>query len=368
MPFQAFRNPGARVLSSRRAEGVEVNKLVAVLAATTAVSSAAALCWRHELIEERARHSQVEVPAPVPASPTLAAASEPALPAPVAQPAARPLNPAPAAPPATVKAPAATASTRPIEVSSGGSSPWPLDEARKADMRQRAEQYMRKYDNPEGQKELREQALASTRRNLKGFDNEAGLDSVTFEKLIQLTTDQEIERRVLQSRCMAEPPCDAPPPEYRELLDRQKAELANVIGREAAREMPQWMMSVGERRMTATLSGRLPANVTLSSSQSIALITALTAERRAISQEYAATRQRMAGYGNVDGSSAMYVTEAPPIDDRVASARVNSQRLRDRAATVLSGEQLTVFNQMQDELLFDLQRHLKRQESDRGGS
>ena len=366
MPFSAFRHSGAPVLSSRRAEGVELNKLVAVLAATTAVSSAAALYWRHELIEERARHTQVEVPAPPPASPALAEASEPAKPAAVAPPAA--MQPRPATPPARASTPAATASTRPIEVSSGGSSPWPLDETRKADMRQRAAQYLRKYDNPEGQKELREQALASTRRNLKGFDKEAGLDSLTFEKLIQLITDQEIERRVLQSRCMAEPPCDAPPPEYRELLDRQKAELANVIGREAAREMPQWMMSVGERRMTATLSGRLPANVTLSSSQSAALITALTAERRAISQEYAATRQRMAGYGNVDGSSAMYVTDAPTIDDRVASARVNSQRLRDRAATVLSGEQLTVFNQMQDELLFDLQRHLKRQESDRGGS
>jgi hypothetical protein len=340
-----------------------VNKLVAVLAASTAVSASAALYWRHELIEERARHAQVEIPGPAPA---LAAASGPVKPAPVVQSVPGPAKPPAPTPRTSTPAPATNAKA--ADAANETSSAWPVDETRRAEVRKQGEQFLRKYDNPQGRQELRDQALASARRILKGFDKEASLDSVTFEKLIQLTAEQEVEKRAAQSRCLVDPQCEGPPPQYREMQERQRAELANLIGEDASREMHQWTASVGERRMAATLAGRLPANVPLSGTQSAALIDVLTTERRAIMQEYAATRQRMTGFGNVDGSSVMYVTDSPSIDDRVASARVNSQRLRDRAATVLSGEQLTLFNQMQDELLFDLQRHLKRQESERSGS
>ena len=37
--------------------------------------------------------------------------------------------------------------------------------------------------------------------------------------------------------------------------------------------------------------------------------------------------------------------------------------LRDHAATVLSGEQLRFFNQLQDELLADLERFLRRRDT-----
>jgi uncharacterized protein YdcH (DUF465 family) len=47
------------------------------------------------------------------------------------------------------------------------------------------------------------------------------------------------------------------------------------------------------------------------------------------------------------------------LDQRFADAAAYSQRLRDRAATVLSPQQLAVFVQMQDELLAMMRSHMR---------
>ena len=47
----------------------------------------------------------------------------------------------------------------------------------------------------------------------------------------------------------------------------------------------------------------------------------------------------------------VYSRDAKTLDERMASAAASIDRMRDRAGTLLSGEQLTVFNQMQDDAL-----------------
>lgn len=338
-----------------------MNKLVVVLAASTVASAGTALYYRHELMQERARVAQAE-PGATQSATTLAPTTPAAAPAQVAPPVdAPPRTPATekknSAPSATVNA-QASAQTRPAVAA-------PMGEGRKVEMRQRAEEFLKKYDDPEGRAVLRDEALRRTRMALKGFDKERDLDAATFEKLVQMSAEQELERRAMQSRCMADPQCDGPTIEYRELNARNQAAIAALIGEDGRKQMEDWARSMSERRAATSLAGRLPENAALTRSQSAALISALSTGREAAIQEFAANRQHMTGYGNVDGLTVLYSPDAPLVDDRVASARIYSQRMRDQAATVLRGEQLTTFNQMQDELLLDLQRHLRRQELDK---
>jgi hypothetical protein len=339
-----------------------VNKLVVVLAASTAASAGTALYYRHELMEERARVAQVEAGATLPAT-THAPTTPAAAPAQVAPPVVA--SPGTPGPEKKDRAPLAPANAQASAKPDAAVPPPQMDETRKAEMRQRAGEFLKKYDDPEGRVVLRDEALRRTRMSLKGFDKEANLDAATFEKLVQMSAEQELERRAMQSRCMADTQCDGPTIEYRELNARNQAAIAALIGEDGRKQMENWARSMSERRAATSLAGRLPANAALTSSQSAALISALTTGREAAIQEYAANRQRMTGYGNVDGLMVLYSPEAPSVDERVASARIFSQRMRDQAATVLRGEQLMTFNQMQDELLLDLQRHLRRQELDK---
>jgi hypothetical protein len=332
-----------------------LNKLVAVLAASTAVSASAALYWRHQLVEERARNAlQVEPHAP-PAGAAQAAA-------PVAPPATAQAPPENAASTAKVEAPK-PAAAGPLAPASSGlpDARPPISAKATAAQRKQAADFLKKYDDPFGRNELRGQALERARRGLEGFDQERNLDAGTFEKLVALIADQELERRVAQSRCMADPQCEGPSA-FADMFAAQRQSINDLIGAGGDAAVRDWNSTQSVRRMVKGFSARLPATAQLSETQSNAFVAALKTERDAAMQEWAMNHQPVQGFGNMDGMMVMYLSQPATTEDRLASAQVYVQRMKDRAATVLSGQQLMVYNQMQDELLFDLQRHLKSRE------
>jgi hypothetical protein len=324
-----------------------MNKLVASLMISTAVCAAAAVYFRHQLIEERMASARVlgettrtagYIPTPAaPTAPTQSAAATPAAP-----PAAR------ATPVAAARAP------------ENPDASVPIPDAEKIRMRESAARFLAKYENEFGRSEIRERQLANARESLSGFDRERNLDADTWEKLIELVADQNLERQAISARCAIDPLC-VTPPGLSELLASSKQAIAQLIGEDGFNEMQDWRNLSVSRRVANGLSARLPSSTPLSSAQHTALAAALHAERESAIRDYLAAGQHMAGFQSADGMGVMYADQATP-EERAMSAQNYVQRTRDRAATVLSGEQLTVFNQMQDELLIDLERHLRRRD------
>lgn len=324
-----------------------MNKLVAALSVSTAICASAALYFRHQLIEERMAAAR---------SPSEAARVQPHAPA-LAEP------PAPVQSPPSTAAQAAAGVTAPVAASqvpeASGEQPSPSD-ANKIRMRERAAVFLRKYDNEYGRLELAEQQMTRARESLAGFDRQRNLDSATWQKLIALVADQELEKQALAARCAIDPLC-VMPPGLSELLTSNKQAIQQLIGEDGFKEMQDWRMAEFSRRAASGLSARLPAQSALSSSQFTALAAALQGERNSFTREYRAAGQHIVGFSSMEGMTVMYADQATS-EERTLSAQNYVQRVRDRAATVLRGEQLTVFNQMQDELLLDFERYLRRKD------
>jgi hypothetical protein len=330
-----------------------MNKLVVVLAATTVAGASAALYYRRELVEQRARSAAVVPPAPasVPESASVPATAS-AVPAPVA-------TPPSAAPPGTAKQ---IEESRSTPVAESTPLEMPGDD-RKSRTRKQASEFLERYDDPSRRGELRAQALERSREGVTEYAKKQDLGAEQFDRLVAVLADQELERRAAQARCLADPECDRPGAEYSELLARQKQTLIDMLGEHGFRDLQEVGAGQVDRRMAEAFARRLPQNIPWSPDQSAALAFVLKDGRTAAVREMAAQRQHFRGFGNQDGMSVLYADELPTLEARLASANTYAQKMHDHAATVLSGEQLRFFNQLQAELLSDLERFLRRRDA-----
>jgi hypothetical protein len=323
-----------------------LSKLVAGLAVTTAVCAAAAVYFRQQLVVERQNTVRL--------TNELAIASAPRAPAPPV--AAAPLAPAAPIAPTTAVTTEATpkAPVTKVRAPESRGAPMIMTDAQKSAMREQAADFLGKYDSPEGRAKLREQQIERARASLAGFEKDRNLAPGTFQKIIEAVADTELEKRAMVSRCALDPAC-VTPPGLSELLASRKQTLQELLGEEDYDEMQKWAMTEPARRSVSGLSARLPSTAPLSSAQSSALVTALTAERDAAMRDFANEGTHIKGFSNADRMSLFYA-DALPAEGRMASAEAYVQRTRARAATVLAGEQLITFNQLQDELLLDFRR------------
>ncbi len=87
---------------------------------------------------------------------------------------------------------------------------------------------------------------------------------------------------------------------------------------------------------------------------------AMREERGAQTRELASRGHKAGSYG-ADGMYIVYASDGATPEQAMESAQQYVQRVRDRAALVLSTGQLAVFNQMQDDLMIGFRR-LQRQQ------
>jgi isocitrate lyase len=118
---------------------------------------------------------------------------------------------------------------------------------------------------------------------------------------------------------------------------------------------------MGERETIAQLRNRLPDAHRLGDDRAESLIQALAEERNAMHRE--AVQQGVGSSGFGFGAGMIFTTgEDASFEDRYATAKQNSQRMRDRAAQYLNAEQMRAFNEMQDETLLSLRSALRQKE------
>jgi hypothetical protein len=218
-----------------------------------------------------------------------------------------------------------------------------------------AKDYLRQYDDMA----LRASLIANARPGIESqysrLKDRLKLDSATFDQLVDLIAEETLEQQANYYRCVVDTSCDLSrmkPP--RDRSDELQALLGDDYSKfKSYREaLPEWQSVV-------QLRGRLPESLPLRDSDAERLMNALSEERGRFTTESSQNGASTRGWGN--GTGMLWYAGDGGADQQLASARQYSDRMRQRAASVLSAEQLRFFVQMQEEMLAQLASFLATQ-------
>lgn len=318
-----------------------MNKLVILFGTTTVAFAGLTLYYANELEDENARVA--------PESTIVRAAPRPTDPSP---------SPAQGSP-SEVEAPTTNssvvkASVPKADLPGANAASKPAAQMSASDV-----DFLAMYADPQGRRTLIDEALVDQRNGMRDLGERLGLTAEHWQRVLEVLAEQQVEGRAASLHCRADPACKSPfTPD--QMADRRQA-VRDAIGEDKYAEYDQNMSTMAERRTVAELQKHLTGNLALSDQRAEELIAALADERARAFKEMSADGNKVGGIG-VPNGWAYYVESAATLDARMATANQFSQRMRDRAATVLSGNQLTAFNQMQDMVLATLRAHLARKE------
>jgi hypothetical protein len=193
-----------------------------------------------------------------------------------------------------------------------------------------------------------------------------GLSGEESERLFDLLALQQMEAQERYARCTVDPGCDVRDGAYIQ-NDPRTREIADLLGADRSQQFDNYKNTLMERESVAHLRTRLSDSSRLPDGTAEALISVLADERQKIHQEAAVRGVGMNGYGTGVGV-VFTASDAPTPEAQLESAQANSRRMRERAAEVLTPEQLRVFNEMQEELLISLRRQVRQKEELTAGS
>jgi len=227
----------------------------------------------------------------------------------------------------------------------------PVD-AQRASMLPYARQYLARLDDPAQRATVLEETRSNLRRQYEPLRQKLKLDSATFEQLLTVLAEQQIQPQEKYFRCLADPDCDlANFGRSGNVVDDRSGELLSLLGSDAFNELRDYTNSLGDRETVTQLRGRLNDSNTLRDSQADQLVAALTEERTRYQKEVTQRGATVSGWGTPQLGMLYFSGDSSSIEQRLSEAAQYSRRLRERAATVLSPQQLAAFAQLQDELL-----------------
>jgi hypothetical protein len=171
-------------------------------------------------------------------------------------------------------------------------------------------------------------------------------------RLTALLVEQALRSREKAVRCELQSGCDS---SLLELSDRDsnQMELEQVLGAERARRFSDYMRSLPERQLVGNLRLRLLDGGDLTSDQEERLIMALADEREAFLARAKNLNLEVRTFVSVSGEvyGAASVGTSAREHEFLESAREYTQRVRNRAAEVLSPTQLDQFSTLQQSIL-----------------
>lgn len=219
--------------------------------------------------------------------------------------------------------------------------------------------FLEEMADPVRRAELLEQTKLSLRTPLPRVAQHLGLSDEEADRLFTLLAEQQLEAHERQARCLTQPECNYRGYSPSEAESHQQ-EMTALLGPERHQKFKQFQESMSERQSVAALRSNLSDGAFLNEQRAEQLVSVLYEERTQFQNEALQRGTGFSGYGT--GSGMLYVGDQGTLDERVAAARRYSERLRERAAQVLTPEQTKSFNQMQDELLANLREMLRNQE------
>ena len=220
-----------------------------------------------------------------------------------------------------------------------------------------ARQYLERIADPVQHAALLAQSRGELQRQYAPLHQRLKLDSATFDQLVDLIAEQQLQAQESYFRCVVDPACDTEEYARRPTVGDPDQEFLALLGPDRMDEFNHYRQSIGERDSVAQLRGRLDEANMLHDEQAEQLIAALAKEHDLYKREVAASGATLKGWGTAQGM-LWYIGDGS-IDQQLSSAAAYSQRLRARAATMLTSQQLTSFNQLQDELLAAMTTYLR---------
>jgi len=221
-----------------------------------------------------------------------------------------------------------------------------------------ARQFLTRYDDSAQRSAMLDEAKVGIRRQYAKLKEQLKLSDTTFEQVVTLLAEETLQIQEEFSRCAVDPQCNANDPSRRNAYVDRSQEFLAVLGANDIEAFNQFRSSIGERDQVIQLRGRLPDSHFLPEAQAERLISALAEERKLFQQESDQRGASVRGWGTQLGM-LFYSDDSSSADQQVAEATQFSQRMRARAAGVLSPAQLAVYVQMQDELLTQLTASLR---------
>jgi hypothetical protein len=326
-----------------------MRKTVTILSLTTALFATSTLYLAYRLYWTTAPHqgAAAEQPAAEPAPVPSVGALDPE---------ARAAAPGAASTPGPAM-PAAAASGVPAAAASVTEADAQTDRERAA-LKGFAQQWLEKFDDSTQRATLLEEHRLRLRRQYSALKDKLKMDSATFDQLLTLLAEQQLVPQERYFRCVVNPACDLKEFQKRGNPTDDRASEINALLGENLDEFNKYRDTIGDRDAVALLRGRLGETNALRDEQAEKLIAALNDERAKFQDEAAQSGATLNGWGTELGM-LWFQGDSNSLDQRFADAAAYSQRLRDRAATVLSPQQLAVFVQMQDELLAMMRSHMR---------
>jgi len=252
--------------------------------------------------------------------------------------------------------------SRPAADKKPGSAPAAMPESEEARMNKVMAEYNRRFLRTLEDPQLRQDQLVQykmmMRMQLPRVAQILGMSAEESDRFFELLALQQSENQERHVRCNLEPGCqpgslEGPPP-------REK-EIADFLGPERHRQYQEYQRTMMERESVSALRSRLSDATYLSEDKAESLIAALADEKRRMQAEAVARGTELRDFGVATGRLFASADEQS-LEAHYESAQANSKRLRQRAAELLTPEQLRVFNEMQDELLVSLRARLRAKE------
>lgn len=318
-----------------------MNKWVATLATTTVLFAGTTIYFWQK--------SEVFAPPVVKADSAATQASF----APGAAPAAIPMSPSKPGSRATngvAAGPAASATASTADAGSGKTDPS------REMMLPFAKDWLRQYDDPAQRASLTKAARTGIEAQYARLRDRLKLDPNTFSQLVDLLAQEQLEQQSNYFRCLIDTSCDTsavrPPRDHSD-------EYQALLGNDAFAQFNSYRQAMPEWQSVVQLRGRLGESNYLKDADADRLLGALTAERERYVSESNQAGAKLRGWGT--GNGMVWYSGDGGIDEQLASAQQYSERMRQRAAAILSAEQLRAFTQLQDELLANFANYLRSQ-------
>jgi hypothetical protein len=221
-----------------------------------------------------------------------------------------------------------------------------------------ARQFLARYDDSAQRAVLLDEARAAVRRQYSLLKERLKLDDATFDQLVTLLAEQNLQAQQHWARCAVEPRCDVNDPSRAPATHDPSQELLALLGGDKIDAFNKYRDSISERDAVAQFRGRLSDSSYLPEAQAEQLVAALAEERQRYSQEASQRGARLRGWGTNLGM-IMYPDDIGSVEQQLAEAAQYSQRMQARAASILTPAQLAAYVQMQEELLAQMASYLR---------
>jgi hypothetical protein len=241
---------------------------------------------------------------------------------------------------------------------SAGSSPTP---ARPADHQREtmlpfARDFLRQYDDASQRDTLLKTVRPGIESQYSRLKDRLKLDAAQFAKVVDLLAGEQLDAQANYFKCLVDAACDTsslrPPRDHSD-------ELLALLGDEGYAKYLAFRQAMPEWQAVVQLRGRLAEASYLNDSNADRLVAALSAERERYLAGLNQAGVKANGWGN--GSGMLWYSTDGGVAEQIASATDYVEVMRQRAAGVLSAEQLRTFVAIQDELLAGLASHLRSQ-------